>query len=133
MFNSFATSMNRSPPDSLVHEISQPRILEWVAISFSRGSSWPMDQTCVSWIGRQILHHWTTREAPIFIPLQIFKYVISWWANNPNISVIFFPPEPPSALSWYSAHCFALQLFPSVFSPWWDKERVHHTSNSSAT
>ena len=29
---------------------SQARILEWVAISFSRGSSWPRDQTCISWI-----------------------------------------------------------------------------------
>ena len=34
--------------DSSVHEISQARILEWVAISFSRGSSRPRGQTCVS-------------------------------------------------------------------------------------
>ena len=33
-----------SPPDSSVHGILQPRILEWVAISFSRGSSQPRDQ-----------------------------------------------------------------------------------------
>ena len=32
-------------------------------ISFSRGSSWPRDQTHVSCIGRQILYHWATREA----------------------------------------------------------------------
>ena len=38
-----------SPPDSSVHGISQARILEWVAISFSRGSSWPRDWTHVSW------------------------------------------------------------------------------------
>ena len=37
-----------SPPDSCVHRILQARILEWVAISFSRGSSWPRDQTRVS-------------------------------------------------------------------------------------
>ena len=37
--------MDCSPP---VHEISQARILEWVAISFSRGSSWPRDWTQVS-------------------------------------------------------------------------------------
>ena len=43
--------------------ISQARILEWVAISFSRGSSWPRDQTCISWIGRRVLYHWATREA----------------------------------------------------------------------
>ena len=33
--------MDCSPPDSSVHEIFQARILEWVAISFSRGSSQP--------------------------------------------------------------------------------------------
>ena len=41
----------------------QARILEWVVISFSRGYSQPRDQTWVSWTGRQILYHWSTREA----------------------------------------------------------------------
>ena len=40
--------MDCSPPGSSVHGISQARILEWVAISFSRGSSQPRDQTRVS-------------------------------------------------------------------------------------
>ena len=51
--------MEGSPPGSLVHAISQARILEWVAVSFSSGSSWPRDQTlvsCVSCIGRWILY-----------------------------------------------------------------------------
>ena len=39
------------------HEIIQARILEWAAISSSRVSSWPRDQTCVSCIGRHILYH----------------------------------------------------------------------------
>ena len=43
-----------------------PRILEWVAISFFRGSSWPRDWTCISCIGRWILYHWVTREASDF-------------------------------------------------------------------
>ena len=55
--------MDCSPPGSSVHGISQARILEWVAISFSRLSSQPRAQTHVSGIGRQILHHWVTREA----------------------------------------------------------------------
>ena len=42
--------MNCSPPASSVHGIFQARILEWVAISFCRGSSWPRDQTCMSCI-----------------------------------------------------------------------------------
>ena len=36
--------------DSSVHGTSQARILEGVAISFSRGSSWPRDRTCISYI-----------------------------------------------------------------------------------
>ena len=46
-------------PGSSVHGILQARILEWVAISYSRGSSQPRDQThvsCASGIGRQILY-----------------------------------------------------------------------------
>ena len=41
--------MDCSPPGSSVHGISQARILEWVAISSSRGSSQPRDQTCISY------------------------------------------------------------------------------------
>ena len=47
--------MDCSPSGSSVREISQVRILEWVVISFSRGSSQLTDQTCVSCIGRQIV------------------------------------------------------------------------------
>jgi len=55
--------MDCSPLGSSVHGICQARILEWVANSFSRGSSQPRDWTHVSCIGRQILYHWATREA----------------------------------------------------------------------
>ena len=41
-------SVDCSPPGSSVHGISQARILEWVVISFSKGSSQPRDQTCIS-------------------------------------------------------------------------------------
>ena len=41
--------MDYSPLGFFVHRISQARILEWVTISFSRGSSLPRDQTHVSW------------------------------------------------------------------------------------
>ena len=46
-----------SPPGSSVHGISQARILEWVAISYSRASSQPVDQTHIPRIGRWILNH----------------------------------------------------------------------------
>ena len=58
--------MDCSPPGSSVHGISQARILEWVAIFFSRGSSQPRDRTWVfniSCISRWVLYHWATRKA----------------------------------------------------------------------
>ena len=52
--------MDYNPPGSSAHEILQARILEWVAIPYSRGSSQPRDQTRISYsscIGRQVLYH----------------------------------------------------------------------------
>ena len=46
-----------SPPGSSVHGVFQARILEWVAIPFSRRSFWHRDWTLISSIGRQILYH----------------------------------------------------------------------------
>ena len=54
--------MNYRLPGSSVHRIFQARILKWVAISSSRGSSQSRDRTCVSCIGRQIPYHWGTWE-----------------------------------------------------------------------
>ena len=54
--------MDGSLPGSSVQGILQARILEWVAIPFSRGSSWPMDWTRVSCIvGRFFTVFWATR------------------------------------------------------------------------
>ena len=52
-----------SPPGSSVHGILQARIPEWVAISFSRGSSQPRDRTQVSCIADGFFTSWATREA----------------------------------------------------------------------
>ena len=48
-----------------VHGIFQARILEWVPIIFSRGSSRLRDWTNVLGIGRQILYHWATKEVAV--------------------------------------------------------------------
>ena len=55
--------MDYRPQGSSDNGISQARMLEWIAISFSRGSSWPRDQAQVSCIGRQVLYHWATAAA----------------------------------------------------------------------
>ena len=54
--------MDCSPPGSSVHGIFQARILEWVAISFSRRSSWPRDWTQVSRIVGRHFTIWAIRE-----------------------------------------------------------------------
>ena len=58
-------TMDCSPPGSCVREIFQARILEWVAISFSRGSSPPRDRTWVSCTAGRFFTNWATREAKI--------------------------------------------------------------------
>ena len=60
--------MNCSLPGSSIPGILQARILEWVAISFSRGSSWPRNQTRVSCIGGRFFTNWAVREAQSHLP-----------------------------------------------------------------
>ena len=64
--------MDCSPPSSSVHGIFQARLLEWVAISFSRGSSQPRDWTWVSCTAGRLFTVWATREA------------LSWQRNWPR-------------------------------------------------
>ena len=54
-------SLDCNLPVFSVHGCLQARILEWVAISYSRGSSWPRDQTQVSCIAGRLLTAWVTR------------------------------------------------------------------------
>ena len=65
--------MGCSLPGSSVLRISQTKILEWVAISFSRRSSWMRDWTHIFCIGRQILYHWATRntERALLLELEV--------------------------------------------------------------
>ena len=72
----FCDPMDCSPPGSSVRGISQARILEWVASSFSRGSSWPRDRTCVFCIGR----HWQVDSLPLSQQRSptLWKYKTLW-------------------------------------------------------
>ena len=65
--------MDCSPPGSSVHEILEARILEWVAIPFSRGSSWPRDQTRGSCIAGRFFTTWAT----ILLYLTAFNILVN--------------------------------------------------------
>ena len=58
----FCGPMDCSLPGSSIHGIFQARILEWVAISFSRRSSWTRDRTWVSHIVGRRFTFWAIRE-----------------------------------------------------------------------
>ena len=70
--------MDCSPPGSSVHGILQARILEWVAISFSRGSSWSRNWTWVSCIAGRLFTDWATRKTYNCSAVTLFKSTIKW-------------------------------------------------------
>ena len=87
--------MDCNIPGSSVHGIFQARILEWVAISFSRGSSRPRDRTQVSYIIGRCFTIWATGK-PHFSKCSIY-----------------------SILSFYTVHEFSQQVYSGglPFSP----------------
>ena len=93
--------MDCSLPGSSIHGILQARILEWIAMPFSRGSSQPRDRTHVFCIGRWILYQRATREAPLPL-LLIFNTVA-------RVLLLKHPPDhvPPllKALSHHPISC----------------------------
>ena len=65
---------------SSVHGIFQVRILEWVDISYFRGSCWPRDRTqvtCISCIGRWILYHKSHLGSLYIIYIYYFYFIAS--------------------------------------------------------
>ena len=75
--------MDCGPPGSSVHEISQTRMLEWVAISFSRGSSRPRDRThisCISCIAAEFF----SAVPPGYSHLHWISSLWFWYLEDPR-------------------------------------------------
>ena len=97
--------MDCSPPVSSVHGISQARILKWVAISYSKGSSRPRDRTFISCIGRWVLYHLSDQY------LQLFKCI------GLQVSPVWVNVSTP----YYACRLNSCQMWPAVFwttEPW---------------
>ena len=73
-FPTLCDTMDCTPPGSSIHGILQAWILEWVAIPFSRGSSWPRDQTWVSHISKQI-HYCLNHQGSTYMYVYIYTYI----------------------------------------------------------
>ena len=130
--------MGCSPQGSSVHGILQARILEWVAISFTRGSSQPNIQIRVSCIVGRFFTIWATREAPKldsyppckevqFSSVQslsrVWRFATPWTtAHQASLSITNsqHPPKPMSIESVMPSYhlilCRPLLLLPSIFS-----------------
>ena len=82
--------------------ISQGRILEWVAISFYKGSSWSQNWTQVPCIGRQIPYCWATKEAPIttYVIRLYFRWSWGWFLKKKNPKEFVFVFEIQEKLHW---------------------------------
>ena len=68
--------MDYSPQSSFVHGILQERIMEWIAIPFSKGSSLPRDWTQMSYIAGRFFTSWTTGEAHLYLIPNIFYHPV---------------------------------------------------------
>ena len=126
MFDFFATSWTVTH-QAPAHRILQARILEWVASSFSRGSSQPRDQTCVSCTVGRFFTVWATGETPLFsssCQLALRQVQISkttTYKNLPLLSITnpLILPQPfhsllpqPGILEQTSISCL---LFPALW------------------
>ena len=108
--------MDCSPPGSSVHRILQLRIVEWVTMPSSRGSSWPRDQSHLSYVScivMWVLYHYCHLGSPYHFPsasnFQRYQYLIKvpnecWMtklfhmsSQHTSHSMIFFPL---SIISW---------------------------------
>ena len=119
--------MDCSQPGSSVHGISQARILKWVAISYSKGSSQPRDRThvsyvsyvscisCDSCIGRQILYHCPTWEAHGFLSAYPVGRECS---QQPAVQIFTHNYRAPGLPWWLSGKESACQCRRCRFDPW---------------
>ena len=89
----FATLWTIAHQAPLSMEFSRQELLEWVAIPFSRGPSWPRDQTWVSCIAGRFFTVWTIREAPWPRLLLLSRFSRVWLCVTPETAAHQAPPS----------------------------------------
>ena len=125
-------SYSLRPHGLSVHGLLQTRILEWVAVPFSRGSSQSRDQTQVSSITGDFCTNWTTRETQIWTTIYIKernnKDLLYSTENYTQYSIITLKKEYEYACVYIYMNHFAMYqkhntvnkkvtVMPSVHSP----------------
>ena len=104
------------PMDYTVHQILQARILEWVAVPFSRGSSQPRDQTQVCSIAGRFFTSWATREALTWRQTGLLWPPSGLPEPESTLVITAFPtlsPRIPGTEAWpLRGHLSTLQQLP---------------------
>ena len=101
LWQTLCNPMDCCPPGFSVHEIFLANIPESVAISFSRGSSWPRDWTWVSCTAGRFFTNWTTREIhhSLLVEMQNDTNTLKVWQfhktryTNPEIVLLAICPN----------------------------------------
>ena len=98
--------MDCSLPGSSVHGIFQARVLEWVTISFSRGSSQPRDWTLVSRVAGRCFTVWATvKEGPINSGVPAWSHRVNTWGLLPMPSRSSVNTMPDAPITWWGRVC----------------------------
>ena len=106
--------MDQSPPGSSVHGILQPRILEWVAMPSSRGSSWPRDWTqvsCISCIAGEFFHRWASQGSPQHSTIPLKSIQVVAYTNSS-----FLYTAMQYSIVWIYHICLTIYLLKNICS-----------------
>ena len=101
-------------PGFSVHGILQTRILEWVAVPFSRGSSQPRDWTQVSRIAGRFFTIWATREALIRCNSRGLFWNLKY-SKQTSLTIPLLPPLKKKCLSYFSYFIILALCQPETF------------------
>ena len=138
-------SVDCSPPNSFVHGISQARLLEWVAISFSRRSSWWRDQTQVSCRQSPALKLDSLSNEPegkpsktmwLYLIFTIFYFIFNWrilalqcsaiQQSESAINIHISPPSWASLLSYRKFNTLDLGFRVKERKVFWRRWKIFH-------
>ena len=111
-------SMDWSLPGSSVQVILQARILEWIVIPFSRGSSRPRDWVQVSCIAGRFFTAWATRETHPYIYWIRIPVLWDWESVAAFAAVAFNPFSHNNAVCLWTRFLEPLIVIPNKKPPW---------------
>ena len=100
-----------SPPGSSVHGVPQARILEWVAISSSMGSSRPRDQAQLSHIAGRFFTVWATRKAQSLLSVKCLLGIFTTVAKQEGELKVL-------VIQLCLTHCNPIDYRTRLFCPW---------------